>query len=271
MELPTISIIIPCFNAAGVLPRAIDSVVAQGIADVEIIVVDDASRDDSVAVAEGLAQRHPGIVIIPQKVNAGPAAARNVGLAAATGRLVGFLDADDAYAPGAFAPILERFAASPRLAAVIVDIDWMEADRDFHPVQAAAAAGSAPGNLLVRRSVALLIGGFPTDAAFRGRHAGEDVAFRTALNKYFTVDYLAAKLYRQYLRPGCHFYRFLDRSRVDADGKLVFTEPPENVAALLSGIAAHSRRLEARLRAIDFLRPDAMEKVRPRPSGGAAP
>jgi glycosyltransferase involved in cell wall biosynthesis len=271
MELPPISIIIPCFDAAGYLPRAIDSVVQQGIAGVEIIVVDDASLDDSVAVAEGLARRHPGIVIIPQKVNGGPAAARNTGLAAATGRLVGFLDADDAWAPGAFARIVERFVASPRLAAVIVDIDWMEGDRAFHPVQAAAAAGSAPGNLLVRRSVALLIGGFPTDGVFRGRHAGEDVAFRTVLRNYFTVDHLDARLYRHYLRPGCHFYRFLDRSRVEADGKLVFTEPPENVTALLSGIAAHSRRFEARLRAFDFLQPDAMAKARPRPGGGAGP
>jgi glycosyltransferase involved in cell wall biosynthesis len=268
---PPISIIIPCFNAAGLLPRAIDSVVQQGIADVEIIVVDDASLDDSVAVAEGLARRHPGIVIIAQKLNAGPAAARNVGLAAATGRLVGFLDADDAYAPGAFAGILGRFAASPRLAAVTVDIDWMEGDRDFHPVQAAAAAGSAPGNLLVRRSVALLIGGFPTDAVFRGRHAGEDVAFRTVLRNFFTTDHLDARLYRHYLRPGCHFYRFLDRSRVDGDGKLVFTQPPENAKELLAGIAAHSRRLEARLRAIDFLQPDAMGKARPRRGGSAPP
>ena len=268
MELPPISIIIPCFNAAGLLPRAIESVVQQGLAGVEIIVVDDASQDDSVAVAEGLARRHPGIVIIPQKLNAGPAAARNAGLAVASGRLVGFLDADDAYAPGAFARIVERFVASPGIAAVVVDIDWMEADRDFHPVQAAAAAGSAPGNLLVRRSVALLIGGFPTDAAFRGRHAGEDVAFRTALKKYFVIEYLEAKLYRHYLRPGCHFYRFLDRSRVDAGGKLVFTEHPENVEKLISGIAAHSQRLEARLRAIDFLQPDVMENVRPRRGGG---
>ena len=267
MERPPISIIIPCFNAAGFLPRAIDSVIQQGIAAVEIIIVDDASLDDSVVVAEGLARRHPGIVIIPQKVNAGPAAARNAGLAAATGRLVGFLDADDAYAPGAFARILERFAASPRLAAVVVGIDWMEGDRDFHPVQAAAATGSAPGNLLVRRSVALMIGGFPTDAVFRGRHAGEDVAFRTALKNYFTIDYLDAKLYRHYLRPGCHFYRFLDRSRVDADGKLVFTQPAENVAGLLSGIAAHNGRLEARLRAIEFLKPEAMENVLPRAAG----
>src|SRR5690348_5934240 len=132
MAPPPISIIIPCFNAAGYLPRAIDSVAQQAIAGVEIVVVDDASLDDSVAVAEELARRHPGIAIIPLKVNGGPAAARNVGLAAATGRLVGFLDADDAWAPGAFARILERFAAAPRIAAVVVGIDWMEGDRDFH-------------------------------------------------------------------------------------------------------------------------------------------
>jgi len=252
---PEISIVIPCFNAAGLLPRAVASVVEQGVAAVEIIVVDDASVDDTVEVAQALAARHPGIVILRQKINAGPAAARNAGLLAATGRLVGFLDADDAYAPDAFAQILERFASSPGLAAVVVDIDWMEADRDFHAAQAAAAAGSAPGNLLVRRPVALLIGGFPTDAVFRGQHAGEDVAFRTALNNFFTVDYLNAKLYRHYLRPGCHFYRFLDRSRV-VDGKVVFTQPAENSRGLLAGIHAHCLRVQARLRAIEFLKPE---------------
>jgi len=61
MERPPISIIIPCFNAAGFLPRAIDSVIQQGIAAVEIIIVDDASLDDSVVVAEGLSRRHPAM------------------------------------------------------------------------------------------------------------------------------------------------------------------------------------------------------------------
>jgi glycosyltransferase involved in cell wall biosynthesis len=259
---PDISVIIPCFNAAGLLPRAIDSVLGQGIPAVEIIVVDDGSFDNSVAVAEELAARHPRIAVLRQKLNGGPAMARNAGLAAATGRLVGFLDADDGYAPGAFMRILERFAASPGLAAVTVGIDWLDGDRDFHPVQAAAAAGSAPGNLLVRRSVALMIGGFPTDAVFRGRHGGEDVAFREALRTYFATDHVEAGLYRHYLRPGCHFYRFLDRSRV-ADGKLVFTHPAENAEQLRAGIAAHNRRLEARLRAIDFLKPEVIRQVAP--------
>jgi glycosyltransferase involved in cell wall biosynthesis len=263
MERPLdISVIIPCFNAAASLPRAIDSVLRQGIAAVEIIVVDDGSFDNSVAVAEELAVRHPQVAILRQKLNGGPAVARNAGLAAATGRLVGFLDADDGYAPGAFMRILERFAASPALAAVIVGIDWLEGDRDFHPVQAAAAAGSAPGNLLVRRSVALMIGGFPTDPVFRGRHGGEDVAFRDVLKNYFSIDHIDANLYQHYLRPGCHFYRFLDRSKV-VDGKLVFTQPAENVQQLVAGIAAHSRRLEARLRAIEFLKPEVIGRAIP--------
>jgi glycosyltransferase involved in cell wall biosynthesis len=259
---PHISIVIPCFNAARDLPRAVESVLQQAIADVEILVVDDGSVDDTVAVAERLAARHPQIAILRQKANGGPAAARNAGLAAARGRFVGFLDADDGYAPGAFARILERFAAAPGAAAVVVGIDWLEGDRDFHPVQARAAEGSAPGNLLVRRSVALLIGGFPTSAAFAGRHAGEDVAFREVLRQYFAVEYIDARLYRHYLRPGCHFYRFLDRSTV-VDGRLVFTRPAEHAETLLAGISAHRRRFEARLRAVAFVRRDAMVPTMP--------
>ncbi len=212
------------------------------------------------AVAEALAARHPQIAILRQKLNGGPAVARNAGLAAATGQVIGFLDADDAYAPGAFARMLQRFAASPGAAAVVVGIDWVEGDRDFHPAQGRAAEGSAPGNLLVRRSVALLIGGFPTSAVFGGRHGGEDVAFRDVLKNFFAIDHLRDKLYRHYLRPGCHFYRFLDRSTV-VDGKVVFTRPPDHGGEVLAGIRAHNRRFEARLRAIAFLKPEAISQA----------
>jgi glycosyltransferase involved in cell wall biosynthesis len=252
---PVISVIIPCFNAAADLPRALQSVLDQGIAEVEIIVVDDGSFDNSVAVAEAMAARHPQIKVLRQKLNGGPALARNAGLAAAAGRLVGFLDADDAYAPGAFVRILERFAASPGAAAVVVGIDWLEGDRDFHPVQGKTAEGSAPGNLLVRRSVALLIGGFPTGAVFGGHHGGEDVAFRDVLKNHFVIEYIDDRLYRHYLRPGCHFYRFLDRSKV-IDGQIAFLQPPEHGEKVLAGILAHNRHFGARLRALRFLKPE---------------
>ena len=121
-------------------------------------------------------------------------------------------------------------------------------------MQARAAEGSAPGNLLVRRSVALMIGGFPTGAVFRGRHGGEDVAFRDVLKTYFATEYLDAKLYRHYLRPGCHFYRFLERSKV-VDGRIAFLRPAEHGEEVLAGILAHNRQFEARLRAIRFLKP----------------
>src|SRR5438067_1059716 len=106
-----VSVIIPCHNAAEVLPRAVASVIAQDMPGTEIIVVDDQSTDDSLRVAQSLASRFPGVHPIQQPVNRGPAAARNAGLRQAAGRYVCFLDADDEYAPAFFAlavPLLDQ-------------------------------------------------------------------------------------------------------------------------------------------------------------------
>ena len=97
---PSVSVVIPCFNAAEDLEHAVQSVLDQNVPKAEILIVDDGSTDGSVAVAEQLARQHASIQILRQAANGGPAAARNKGLRKASGRYVCFLDADDAYAPG---------------------------------------------------------------------------------------------------------------------------------------------------------------------------
>jgi hypothetical protein len=92
---PRFSVIIPAFNAATTLARAIDSVRAQSWPVHEIIVVDDGSSDDTADVA----RRFGDAVRLIRQRNSGVSVARNAGAAAATGDWLAFLDADDWYAP----------------------------------------------------------------------------------------------------------------------------------------------------------------------------
>jgi glycosyltransferase involved in cell wall biosynthesis len=95
---PSVSIIMPCYNAASHLPTSIGSVFAQTYADWELIVVDDGSSDDSWKELQRFASLDSRIRIFRQK-NAGPATARNFGLHQAQGAYTAFLDADDTWHP----------------------------------------------------------------------------------------------------------------------------------------------------------------------------
>jgi glycosyltransferase involved in cell wall biosynthesis len=91
MQASLVSIIIPCFNAAGCIQEAIESALAQTYCNKEIIVVDDGSSDNSLPLIEAFGHR----VRCVTGPNEGAAAARNKGLAIASGEFVQFLDADD--------------------------------------------------------------------------------------------------------------------------------------------------------------------------------
>jgi glycosyltransferase involved in cell wall biosynthesis len=93
---PTISVIIPAYNAARTVGAAVDSVLAQSFADFELLVIDDGSRDDTAEVVGG--REDPRVTCITTD-NGGVATARNRGLQRAAGSYVAFLDADDAWAP----------------------------------------------------------------------------------------------------------------------------------------------------------------------------
>ncbi len=120
---PTVSVVIPTYKAAAFLPEAVASVRAQTYAAAEIIVVDDASPDDSAAAAEALGAR-----VVRQETNRGPSAARNRGVALATGDLVAFLDADDAWLPWHLELCVGALDAHPAAAiACTAFVDWAAA------------------------------------------------------------------------------------------------------------------------------------------------
>ena len=95
MNTPSISVIVPAYNAELTIARAIDSVLKQTVQAGEIIVVDDGSQDNLAAVV----QRYGESVRLIQQANARTAAARNRGLDHATGDWIAFLDADDFWEP----------------------------------------------------------------------------------------------------------------------------------------------------------------------------
>jgi glycosyltransferase involved in cell wall biosynthesis len=105
---PTVSVVIPCYNGARWLRLAVESALAQDHPALEVIVVDDGSSDDSLAIARAFAPR----VRVEARPHAGACAARNHGAAVATGDLVLFLDADDALLPGALRTLCEAIDRS---------------------------------------------------------------------------------------------------------------------------------------------------------------
>ncbi|MEJ3405281.1 glycosyltransferase family A protein [Rathayibacter sp. YIM 133350] len=100
---PRVSVVIPCYNYARYLPHAIGSVLGQEFVDVDVVVVDDASSDDSVAVAKGMANRDARVRVLTHTRNAGPVQTFNDGLAEAEGEYLVRLDADDLLTPGSLA------------------------------------------------------------------------------------------------------------------------------------------------------------------------
>lgn len=121
----TFSIVIPVYNRSHTLQRALDSVAAQTWRPLHLIIVDNCSTDNSLAVAEKWAAEHGGngltVSILTESVK-GPGAARQCGLEAVRSRFMLFLDSDDALRPDAVEEYMKVFLASPQTGLVMSDI-----------------------------------------------------------------------------------------------------------------------------------------------------
>lgn len=94
MSQPTVSVVIPVYNVAQYLPQCLDSLIGQDLKNIEIICVNDGSKDDSLSILQRYAQKDTRIKII-DKANSGAGDSRNMGFTATKGKYVIFLDADD--------------------------------------------------------------------------------------------------------------------------------------------------------------------------------
>lgn len=96
---PKVSMVIPAYNAEDYIARCIDTALAQSLPDVEIVVVDDGSKDSTPEIIDWYVGRYDNVVAIHQE-NGGVAAARNTGIKRAKGEYIGFMDNDDMIRPG---------------------------------------------------------------------------------------------------------------------------------------------------------------------------
>jgi succinoglycan biosynthesis protein ExoO len=106
MQQPLISVVMANYCGANYLPAALDAVLSQTVGDIEIIVSDDASSDESAAIVRSFANRDPRVTLIVSNRNRGPAAARNRALEAARGKWIAIVDSDDIIHPDRFAILL---------------------------------------------------------------------------------------------------------------------------------------------------------------------
>lgn len=135
MNEPRFSVVIPVYNGAAFVGRAIESVLAQTWPAHEIIVVDDGSTDATAAVVAEHVARHPGQVRYLHQANAGVSAARNTGAHAANGDWLAFLDADDWFYP-------ERLEAHARFIVDDPALDFLTADYDYRRPDSSRISGS---------------------------------------------------------------------------------------------------------------------------------
>jgi glycosyltransferase involved in cell wall biosynthesis len=161
MSDPLVSVVIPAFNRERFVAEALESVVAQEYRPIEVIVVDDGSTDATAEVAGTFSD----VVVIRQE-NRGPGAARNTGLARATGSFITFMDSDDVMSPRRLVAQVEHLRTHPNVECVLMKQevllddgapmpDWL---RPRH--QAEVTLEDHLMTAMIRRSVLERVGGF---------------------------------------------------------------------------------------------------------------
>lgn len=162
-DRPTVSVVIPVWNAARYLPETLRSVLRQTRPPEEIVVVDDGSTDESAALAEGFG---PTVCVLRQE-NRGESAARNRGIEAARGEWIAFLDADDLWHPEKLARQLAAVRTHPAVDCVHtnwwyfgrqngrVDVSTVDPAERYRPGRVAAENPFRISSLLVRRELPL--------------------------------------------------------------------------------------------------------------------
>jgi len=186
---PDVSFVIAAYNAADTIRRAIDSALAQKGVDVEVIVVDDCSKDETCAVVEELAD--PRVRLLRLDENRGPGGARNAGLEAARGDWIAILDADDTVSPQRLSRMI-GLASSTEASIVVDNIDVLNLDGRLERM--------FPEAELERRRTLTL-------AAF----IGSNVLFRSTFN----FGYMKPIFERRFLNE--HRLRFEETIRIGED------------------------------------------------------
>ena len=240
-----VSIVIPTYNRADFVREAIASVLQQDYPDVDLIVVDDGSRDDTAAVVSGFG---PAVRYLYQE-NRGVSAARNRGVAASTGGLIAFLDSDDLWLPSKVSAQVAYFEAHPDAQACHTDEIWIRRgvrvnERRIHRkhggwqfLASLPRCLISPSAVMLRRTLWDRLGGFDETLP-----ACEDYDLWLRLTAIAPVGFLPERLV---VKRGGHADQLsrrtpvLDRYRIQALEKALATPlPPEHRRAVLEQLVA---------------------------------
>ncbi len=206
MNKPLVSIVIPTYNRAQLLERAVKSVLDQTYANIEILIVDDFSSDRTEKVGKKLEKRHKQVRYIRQAINQGAPAARNRGIREARGEYIGLLDDDDEYLTDKVKLQVEKFQSNPRLGLIYGGFKVIRETSDKEPVdklpkhrgniKKALLTNCVIGSptVLVRKEAFKKVGDFDTKLK-----SCQDWDMWYRISKQYPIDYVNEVVARYYL------------------------------------------------------------------------
>jgi len=198
---PRVSVIIPTYNRAQLVNRAMQSVLNQTYEDFELIVVDDCSTDNTPEVVSNIGDKR--IKYVRHTTNKGASASRNTGIRAARGELIGFLDSDDEWLPEKLQKQVNRFdSASVNVGLVyggyvVVDDDTNTVVKEVYPDKRGyvfkdvlkMAGPTNPLTPLVRKECFDKVGFFDEDMRF-----GEDWEMWVRISQHYEFDFVSGSV-----------------------------------------------------------------------------
>ena len=216
---PLVSVIIPTYNRASLIEKSVKSVYSQTYSNIELIVVDDGSEDDTERILSSYIDKN-GLVFHKHKENRGAPAARNTGGNLAHGEFLAFLDSDDKWDPRKLEKQVQIFnTSSPDVALVYTGIKKINEKGDFLGNKIPVMKGYIFNDLLIdncigstsvamiRRDAFLSVGGF--DEKFPAR---QDLDLWLRIARDYAVDYIA--------EPLVEYLVHSDRISVNLDSRL---------------------------------------------------
>lgn len=188
---PSVSVIVPVYNASRFLSRCLDALIASDYEAFEIIVVDDGSTDNSIEIS-----RTKGVTLLQMPRQSGPAAARNLGAGTARGEILLFVDSDVVVQRATLGRVAYDFGQTPEVAAVFGSYDDDPAEKNFlsqyknlqhhfvHQQSNSEAVTFWAGCGAVRREVFMAVGGFDPDRYSRPSIEDIELGYRLRRHGY---------------------------------------------------------------------------------------
>lgn len=155
MPDPVFSVVIPSYNRANFLNRALGSVLSQTFQDYEVIVADDGSTDETPKLLDEWRERFGGRLRILWLAHGGASAARNAGISASRGRAVAFLDSDDEWLPQHLSTCCTALQVSPEAGLIFTDHIIQSDERIRTRAPNVASRHEMVRNIILRRAVVL--------------------------------------------------------------------------------------------------------------------